>query len=225
MNGWLAVVMALLLTGPVSPSSERVAGDTRRDFDGDQAGAEPAGFLFARTGSGRAGRWVVRAEKDAPSPPNVLAQVDDDPTDDRFPVAVVPVVSLRDLRLSVRCKPVSGRVDQACGLVFRYLDEDNYYLTRANALEGNIRLYAVRAGRRRQIASYAGPVTASAWHELAVEAEGATIRVFWHGRNVISADDSTFGGEGKVGLWTKADSVTWFDDLTAAPLRSRAGPS
>lgn len=225
MNGWIAAGVALLLTGLATPSSERVAGGTRRDFDGEQAGLKPAGFVFARTGGGRAGRWVVRAEKGAPSPPNVLTQIEDDPTDYRFPVAVIPAVSLRDLRLSVKCKPVSGRVDQACGLVFRYLDENNYYVARANALEGNIRLYAVREGRRRQIASYAGPVTANAWHELAVEAEGATIRVFWDGKNVLSADDSTFDGPGKVGLWTKADSVTYFDDLTAAPLQSRAGPS
>jgi hypothetical protein len=225
MNGWVVAGVALLLAGLAPPSSERMAGDTLLDFDADQAGAEPAGFVFARTGGGRAGRWIVRAEKDAPSAPNVLAQIDGDPTDYRFPVAVASAVSLRDLRLSVKCKPVSGSVDQACGVVFRYLDENNYYVARANALEGNIRLYAVRGGRRRQIASYSAPVTANAWHGIAVEAEGATIRVFWDRRNVLSADDSTFDGPGRVGLWTKADSVTCFDDLTAAPLRSSAGPS
>lgn len=99
----------------------------------------------------------------------------------------------------------------------------SYYLARANALEGNIRLYAVRNGRRRQFASHAGPVTAGTWHELAVEVEGATMRVFWDGRSVLSADDSTFDGPGRLGLWTKSDSVTYFDDLTAAPLRPDAG--
>lgn len=224
MNGWFAAGVALLLAGLAASSSDETTGGSRRDFDGDRAGAEPAGFVFGRTGEGRAGRWVVRAEKDAPSPPNVLAQVDDDPTDNRFPIAVISALALRDLRLSAKCKPVSGRVDQACGLVFRYLDEDNYYIVRANALEGNIRLYAVLDGRRRQVASHAGPVTADVWHELAVEAEGTSIRIFLDGRNVLSADDSTFDSPGTVGLWTKADSVTYFDDLDAAPLRPRAEP-
>jgi hypothetical protein len=110
-------------------------------FDSDRAEGPPSGFSFAKTGSGKAGQWVVKAVSDAPSSPNVLAQVDTDSTDYRFPVAVANEPSLRDVRLSVRCKPVSGQVDQACGLVFRYRDQDNYYITRANALENNVRLY------------------------------------------------------------------------------------
>lgn len=161
------------------------------------------------------GRWVVRTAPDAPSPPNVLAQVDDDATDYRFPVAVLEAVSLRDGRVSVRCKPVSGRVDQACGLVFRYVDENDYYITRANALEGNVRLYTVRGGRRRELASHDVEVTGNAWHEYAVELAGDRIQVFWDGHRVLDHRDSTFTDAGRVGVWTKADSVTWFDDLTA----------
>jgi len=192
-------------------------------FDSDQPGQSPAGFSFGRTGGGAPGRWVVRAESAAPSRPNVLAQVDADGTDDRFPVAVADGVFLRNLRLSVRCKPVSGQVDQACGLVFRYVDENNYYVTRANALENNIRLYYVREGRRRQIASFSGRVTAGVWHKYAVEVRGDRIKVFWDGRQVIEKRDATFPGAGRVGVWTKADSVSYFDDLAVMSLSAEGG--
>lgn len=201
-------------------------GDSRRtwSFDGDRDGAPPSGFSFGRTGSGALGRWVVRVEPDAPSRPSVLAQLDADDSDNRFPVAAADSPSLRDVRLSVRCKPVSGRVDQACGLVFRYRDENNYYVTRANPLEDNIRLYYVKDGSRRQIASWSGEVTAGAWHEYVVEMRGGHIQVSWDGRKVLDHHDSTFPEAGRVGVWTKADSVTYFDDLTVAPLDGGGSP-
>lgn len=204
----------------LAPSPTGAPVNTTRSwtFDSDAANAAPAGFTFGRTGSGAMGRWVVRAEADAPSRPNVLAQMDADDTDVRFPVAVAGGVSLLDLRLSVRCKPISGRVDQACGLVFRYRDENNYYVTRANPLENNIRLYYVKDGRRRQIASWSGSVTARAWHEHVAEARGDHIQVFWDGTKVLDHRDATFSAPGGVGVWTKADSIVYFDDLRAEPL-------
>ncbi len=200
-----------------APSGGAGAPGTR-SFDADRADAAPAGFAFGRTGSGALGRWVVRAEADAPSPPNVLAQLDADDTDNRYPVAVVDTPSLSDARISVRCKMVSGKVDQACGLVFRYRDENNYYITRANALESNIRFYTVKEGRRKQLASYSGTVTAGKWHEYAVEIRGDHIQVFWDGQKILDHHDATFPEAGRIGVWTKADSVTYFDDLSAAPL-------
>ncbi|MBI3319122.1 MAG: ABC transporter ATP-binding protein [Candidatus Omnitrophica bacterium] len=187
-------------------------------FDADHVGEAPSGFVFGRTGSGRVGRWIVQADKDAPSSPNILAQVDADQTDYRFPVAVASEPILRDMRLSVKCKPVSGEVDQACGLVFRYQDENNYYITRANALEGNIRLYHVVKGDRQQFAGWNGPVASGAWHELVVEAQGSQFSVYWDGQEIINAQDQTFLSPGHVGIWTKADSVTYFDDLHVEPL-------
>ncbi|MDL2718324.1 MAG: hypothetical protein PT977_11250 [Acidobacteriota bacterium] len=183
------------------------------NFDGDKAGSPPAGFLFARTGSGAQGKWVVKAESGAPSGANVLAQLDQDDTDNRFPVAVVDGLKLKDVRVTVRCKPVSGKVDSACGLVFRYVDENNYYLTRANALEDNVRLYKVEKGSRRQLESWSGSVTPGVWHTLAAEAKGEDLGVFWNGKKIIGTRDATFGQPGTVGVWTKADSVTYFDDL------------
>ena len=187
-------------------------------FDADRVGEVPSGFSFGRTGSGAPGRWVVQADKDAPSPTNILAQVDADQIDYRFPVAVANEPILRDMRLSVKCKSVSGEVDQACGLVFRYQDENNYYITRANALEGNIRLYHVVKGARRQFAGWDGPVASGVWHELVAEARGDHFTVYWDGQEVIDAQDKTFLTPGKIGVWTKADSATYFDNLRVEPL-------
>jgi len=189
------------------------------DFDMSQVDEAPNGFSFARTGSGRVGRWVVRAEKDAPSGTHVLAQLDNDATDFRFPIAVANEPRLRDLRLSVRCKPVSGTVDQACGLVVRYQDENHYYLTRANALEQNVRFYKVVNGNRQQLASRNASVTSGVWHELRVDAQSDHFTVFWDGQQVLNVRDQTFSAAGNVGVWTKADSVTYFDDLRVEPLR------
>lgn len=101
--------------------------------------------------------------------------------------------------------------------MFRYRDENNYYITRANALENNIRLYRVVNGRRQQFAGWDGKVTSVVWHTYEVEAQGDHFQVFWDGQKVIDARDETFSGAGKVGVWTKADSVTYFDDLKIEP--------
>jgi hypothetical protein len=177
----------------------------------------PQGFSFGRTGDGRPGQWVVRSEAGAPSGGNVLAQLDTDRTGFRFPLAVADAPSLRDVRVSVRCKAVSGQVDQACGLAFRFQDADNYYVTRANALESNVRLYRVVKGDRQQFASWSGKVSTGTWHALRVDAKTDHFEVYWDGAKIIDARDSTFTGAGKAGVWTKADSVTYFDDLEISP--------
>lgn len=199
-------------TTATTPSGASATGRTRT-FDDDAVNAPPAGFSFGRTGSGAPGRWVVRAEAAAPTGPHVLAQLDADDTDFRFPVAVMDEPSLRDVRVSARCKMVSGSVDQACGLVARYRDENNYYITRANALEDNVRLYTVRDGQRHHLASWSGKVIADAWHEYRLEVRGDHLEVFWNGARVIDHRDATFTETGRGGVWTKADSVTYFDDL------------
>src|SRR5438876_269823 len=135
----------------VNPSPGTVQAATMWTFDSSSIGQAPAGFSFGRTGSGRPGRWVVRAAADAPSGPNVLAQEDSDRTDYRFPVAVADGPTFGDVSVTVRCKPVSGRVDRACGIVWRYQDDNNYYLTRANALEDNVCWYYVQNGRRVEV--------------------------------------------------------------------------
>jgi hypothetical protein len=186
------------------------------NFDADKPGQAPTGFETGRTGQGASAKWVVQAERDARSGGNVLVQTDNDSTDYRFPIAYTGP-AMKNLRLSVRCKPVAGKVDQGCGLVFRLKDADNYYVTRANALEDNVRLYHVVKGERRQFAGWNGKVASGAWHELAVEADGDHIQVFFDGKKVMDANDKTFTDAGKFGVWTKADSVVYFDDLVATP--------
>lgn len=217
INAAVVVVLALV-SGATAAYAQQERTQVRQwDFEESREGSAPLGFSFAKTGSGRLGQWVVNTHPDATSGTKVLAQVDPDPTDFRFPMAVVDEPLLADLRLSVRCKPVSGNVDQACGLVFRYQDGNNYYVTRANALEQNVRLYKVVEGKRQQFASWNGSVTGGTWHELGVEATGDHFTVSWDGQRVIDAYDQTFSQPGNIGLWTKADSITYFDDLRVEP--------
>src|SRR5207245_2696242 len=189
---------------------------TRFNFDSDTAGQPPKGFEFTLTGKGKPGKWIVQAVDDAPSGKNVLAQTDGDETDYRFPIAFTGP-ELRDLRLSVKCKPIAGKVDQGCGIVWRLQVSANYYNTRANALEDNVHLYQVVKGRRVRFAGWDGKVAGGVWHELAMEMVGNQIQVFFDGKKVIDARDDSFREAGKFGVWTKADSIIQFDDLTATP--------
>lgn len=214
----VAIIVALFLLVVVGRTGEIRNPISKWDFERDAIDRSPRGFSFVRTGSGRVGRWLVKTEKDAPGGTHVVAQLDSDSTSYRFPVAVVDTVSIRDFRLTVRCKPVSGKVDQACGLVFRYRDENNYYVVRANALENNVRLYYVLNGKRQQFAGWDGPVSNGVWHELRVDAKGDHFQIYWNGTKVMNASDRTFQEAGKVGVWTKADSITYFDDLSVQSL-------
>jgi hypothetical protein len=120
---------------------------------------------------------------------------------------------LQNLEMSVKFKAVSGEVDRAAGMAFRLVDANNYYIVRANALEGNYRLYHVVKGRRVQFAGANVKVASGEWHELRVECTGNHITCYYDGEKKIDATDETFKEAGRVGLWTKADSVTYFDDL------------
>jgi hypothetical protein len=215
MKTTITVLACVVLAG--SAGADDKATKQTFTFDKDKADAAPAGFSFGRTGEGREGAWVVKAMKDSPSAGNVLAQTDADTTDFRFPVAVADAVSLADVAVAVKCKPVSGKVDEACGLVARYQDPNNYYVTRANALEGNVRFYYVKDGKRQQVASWSGRVAKNKWHSYKLEAKGDHFVVTFDGKKVLDLKDKTFAQAGKVGLWTKADSVTYFDNFTVEP--------
>lgn len=197
-----------------------VHGQMRKiDFEQDTVGQPPKGFVFGHTGKvGMPGRWVVQQEGGG----KYLAQLDADRTGNRFPVAVLTDVSATDVDLSVRFRPVSGRVDQAAGLVWRYQNEDNYYIVRANALEDNVVVYKVQNGRRTDLPvkgegrTYGKPaeVPAQQWSTLRVLATGPRFEVYFNGRKLYDVEDTTFTQAGRVGVWTKADSVTHFDDIT-----------
>ncbi len=133
--------------------------------------------------------------------------------DPDFPRIVLKNLVFEDLTMSVRCRLESGTVDQACGVMFHFVDSDNYMITRANALESNLRLYRVVDGVRDEFASVDLEIAANEWHELDVSVAGDEIVVSWNGDALITEKDTTFA-KGKVGLWTKADAITSFDDLT-----------
>jgi 3-keto-disaccharide hydrolase len=185
----------------------------KRDFESDALGAAPAGFELARTGNGAEGKWVVRIEKGGDKN-HVLVQESADPTDYRFPVATLKEAALKDVVLSVRARPLSGQVDQGFGLVWRYQDANNYYIARCNADEDNCTIYHTVKGSRRAFLNQSVKVAKNTWHTLKVEAAGNHFVVTYDGSKILDAKDETFKDAGRVGLWTKADSVIEFDDFT-----------
>ncbi len=197
----------------VTSSSPASSSSVRFDFEGDDPGSLPAGLESALTGEGRPGRWAVR-EGDSALRGRVLAQTDDDATEARYPLCIARAVVAKDVRASVQFRAMEGQVDQAAGLVVRCRDERTYYMARANALEGNVRFYRIVDGVRKQLASARLVVSAQAWHKLVLEARGTNFRVEYDGTTLLSVEDSTLQEAGRAGLWTKADSVTWFDDFS-----------
>jgi hypothetical protein len=178
------------------------------DFDADAVGAVPAGWSCGVTGRGNP-RWAVVADAGAPSKPNVLEQTGSG----TFPWCVKSGASLADGFVEVKFKPVAGRQDQAGGLVWRWKDGEHYYVARANALENNVSLYYTEKGRRNTLKYVNAPVPANTWHTLRVEFSGTRIRVALDGKVCIELEDRHIAGAGAVGVWTKADSVTSFDDF------------
>jgi hypothetical protein len=210
----LFMALAALTTTVVAQGASR-----KVDFSDDAVGQPPKGFEFGNTAkAGAPGKWIVETE----GANKYLAQVDPDNTRARFPVAVVSDISAADIDLSVRFRPISGRVDQAAGLVWRYRDQDNYYIVRANALEDNVVLYKVEKSTRTDLPvkgegrTYGKKteVPAKQWSTLRVVASGRLFEVYFNGAKLYEVEDATFTQPGKVGMWTKADSVTQFDDLT-----------
>jgi hypothetical protein len=174
------------------------------------------------THEGGAPKWEIIADASAPSRPNVLAQTSTDNTSGRFPLAIYEKAVFANGSVSVRFKPVSGERDQAAGIVWRYKDPDNYYIVRANALENNVVLYKVEAGKRISLEPKGTPsktygvkhkVPKDTWSVLKVEFNGPNFSVFFDGMKIMEVQDATFPSAGKAGLWTKADSVTYFDDF------------
>jgi hypothetical protein len=185
-------------------------------FDRERPGTPPAGWTAGVTGRG-APHWSVEADPGAPSPPNVLRQSG---TGD-FPWCVKQGTSMTDGFVEVKFKAIAGREDQAGGVVWRWKDGDNYYIARANALENNLSLYYTENGRRKTIKYVDAPVARNTWHLLRVEFRGTGIRVLLNAKAYIELDDAHIAGPGAVGVWTKADSVTAFDDFSYGPPASR----
>jgi len=179
------------------------------NFDKAAIGASPAGWKCGVTGRGSA-RWQIEADATAPSKPHVLKQLGRGD----FPWCVKEGISLKDGFVEVKFKSISGREDQAGGVMWRWKDGDNYYVARANAMEDNVSLYYTENGSRKTIKYVDAPVPRNVWHTLRVNFTGAKIEVILDGKRYIQLEDKHIAAAGAVGVWTKADSVTAFDDFS-----------
>jgi len=210
---------ASLFTMMVTTMATALAAAETVNFDDMKVGAPPPGWTATQTGSGSA-KWSVEKDDSAPSKPNVLKQSGVA----TFPVCIKDDTSLKDGFVEVKFKPVSGKEDQAGGVIWRAKDANNYYIARANALEGNVVLYKTVNGKRSSLdilgrkGGYGvkETVTSGQWHTLRVEFAGNHFKLIFDGKHLFAVEDTTFTEAGKVGVWTKADSVTLFDNFTYA---------
>jgi len=185
--------------------SHAMAEEKVWNFDADKDGP-PAGFAI------EAGTWAVKPDESAPSKPNVLAQTAKS-DNSVFNMLVATEPALKDLDLSVRFKALSGETDQGGGLVWRFKDAKNYYVARYNPLEFNYRLYHILDGKRTQLQGVNKIALEPGWHTLRVTMVGEKIECFIDDKKHLEATDATFKEAGKIGLWTKADAQTLFDEL------------
>ncbi len=214
----LVFLVTLAIGGALVPAiSDAQKAQTQVDVAAMQAGQEPPGFISWRTGEGDAAEWRVVDDPTA-STKKAIAQMSKDTTDYRFPLAVYKPVSATNVDVTLRFKPVAGKVDEAGGIAVRLTTPDDYYVVRANALEDNVNFYRVVKGRRSQIKGVSTKVAANQWHTLGLRAEGERFTISFDGKPLFTAEDKTFAAPGKVALWTKADSVTHFDSISITPL-------
>lgn len=197
----------LLLAAALASTVNTMAASI--NFDADPIGQSPAGWTCGATGDG-APKWTVESDPSAPSHGKVLRQSGSA----TYPWCVRNDSALVDGWAEVSFRSLSGREDQAGGLVWRWKDGDNYYVARANALENNVSLYYTARGSRKTLAYVDAPVAPAVWHRLRVDFAGTRIVVSLDGKRYIEFDDKHIGGPGKVGVWTKADSVTAFDGFS-----------
>ncbi len=206
MKTFAILLASIMMIGVVSAEASK---EMVIDFEKDEVGKPPAGWIATQTGQGEA-KWTVVQDDTAPSKPNVLKQSGEA----TFPVCSKNDTSIKDGFVEVKFKPVSGNEDQAGGVIWRAKDPDNYYITRANALEDSVTIYHTMKGRRVAFKSVDHKVKSGVWHPLRVDFQGNHFTVTFDGERVIEATDDSFSNAGKVGVWTKADSITLFDDFS-----------
>jgi len=197
-----ATTAAVAVTFAITAQAEIV------NFDSATVGSAPPGWTATKTGTGNA-KWTIEKDETAPSKPNVLKQSGAA----TYPVCFKDDTNLKDGFVEVKFKPISGKEDQAGGVVWRLKDANNYYIARANALENNVTIYHTVNGKRTEKKRAAVKVVSNTWHTLRVDFQGSHFTVTFDGSKAFDWDDETFKDAGKVGVWTKADSVTSFDDF------------
>jgi hypothetical protein len=208
----ITIVAVLALLGTSGLAADEKARSFK--FDKGSVGQVPAGWTVAKTGKGEGSKWQVVADATAPSKSGVaLAQVAESPNA-VFNLCVANDTSFKDVTLSVAFKAIKGKNDQGGGLVWRYQDANTYYVARMNPLEDNYRVYKVVAGKRIQLGTEENlPIKAGEWHRLKVSMAGDHIQCFLDGKKMLDARDATILAAGKVGLWSKSDAQTHFDEF------------
>ncbi|MCP5005092.1 MAG: DUF1080 domain-containing protein [Planctomycetes bacterium] len=189
------------------------------NFDIDENGKIPNGFSNQLTGKGGPGKWEIIKDGTAPGTSSVIAQTSQEYLGYHFSMAISEKEAYDDFELTVKFKGIKGKEDQGGGPVWRYQDNNNYYIARANPLENNYRVYKVVNGNRIQMDSVRLKVTGGEWHTIRIIARKDLIQCFYDGQPYLEVKDDTFQKEGKIGLWTKADAVTYFDDLEVRPIK------
>jgi hypothetical protein len=190
------------------------ADESRYSFDNDEEGALPTGWVATKTGDGPGSIWKIVADDSDGKRGRVLAQTSAEGANALFNLCVLKDLRAADVDLSVRVKAVGGAHDRGGGLVWRFRDANNYYVTRWNPLEDNFRVYHVVGGKRTQLATADIKLPSTEWHSVRALHRGNQIRCYLDGSLLLEVTDDTLQGSGAVGLWSKADAVTWFDDLS-----------
>lgn len=201
------------------------AAERTFDLTAEATGQPPRGWRSTLAGTGVPGDWKIVLD-DAPTlfapfstnaPATrkipVIAQLSQDPADERFPLLVYDEEVFRDFTLSLRFKTVSGKVEQMAGVVFRLQDERNFYVVRASSLGRNLRFYRVADGVRDQPLGPEIEIPVGTWHDLSVECRGNRIRLRLDDKEAMPEITDNSYSEGKIGLWTKSDAVSHFAEL------------
>src|SRR5438309_4043288 len=213
---WVVGILSLLV---LAAGVEATAIEKVWNFDGDTIDSLPKGFVVGTLFDGRpAGDWKVLRTDQAKSPSQVLGQVQGKGAEHAYKVVLVKGTDGSDVDLEVSFFPVDGKADMGGGLIWRASDDRNYYLTRANPLEQNIRIYRVAKGIRHLLLNFDQTISVKRWHTLRVITRGCQVRVLYDERQVFDLCDHTFT-RGRIGLWTKSDAVTYFDDLKVHVLK------
>jgi len=213
---WAVGVLALLV---LAAGVEATAFEKVWTFDGDFPDALPQEFVVGTLFDGRPARdWKVLRTDQAKSRSQVLGQVEGKGAEHAYKVVLVNGTDGSDAELVVSFLPVDGKADMGGGLIWRASDDRNYYLTRANPLEQNIRIYRVVKGIRHLLQNFDQIISVKRWHTLRVITSGCQVRVLYDERQVFDLCDNTFT-RGRIGLWTKSDAVTYFDDLKVRVLK------
>jgi hypothetical protein len=213
-NVLLSVMVAIPLGfGTMSAQAETPSTAPAWDFDREQPSTLPGEFSIGTLFDGRpAGNWQVLATDRAKSPPHVLAQLMAKGAEHAYKVVLIKEAIASDLNLEVSFLPIQGQADMGGGLIWRAADDRNYYLARANPLEQNIRVYRVVKGVRHLLENFDQTITVKQWHTLRVTHQDCRVNIFYDDKQVFDLCDKTFHA-GMIGLWTKSDAVTYFDDL------------